>query len=171
MRKLRSLFLILAAWLIAGGASLAADFLAHPRGEEEVPPRDTHAQGAAIFELSEDGQSLHFRLIVGNIDNVVAAHLHRAPVGVNGGIVVNLFLGGVAGGGRSNGILAEGDITAADLIGDLAGAPLETLLSDIAAGNIYLNVHTNDGVDPPNTGPGDFPPGEIRGQVRVVEDD
>jgi hypothetical protein len=27
-------------------------------------------------------------------------------------------------------------------------------------------VHTNDGVAPPNTGPGDFPGGEIRGQVR-----
>jgi hypothetical protein len=27
-------------------------------------------------------------------------------------------------------------------------------------------VHTNDGVAPPDTGPGDFPGGEIRGQVR-----
>jgi hypothetical protein len=26
-------------------------------------------------------------------------------------------------------------------------------------------VHTNDGVDGPNTGPGDFPGGEIRGQL------
>jgi hypothetical protein len=26
-------------------------------------------------------------------------------------------------------------------------------------------VHTNDGVAPTNTGPGDFPGGEIRGQV------
>ena len=33
------------------------------------------------------------------------------------------------------------------------------------SGNAYVNVHTNDGVDPPNTGPGDFPGGEIRGQV------
>jgi hypothetical protein len=27
-------------------------------------------------------------------------------------------------------------------------------------------VHTNDGVPPINTGPGDFPGGEIRGQIR-----
>jgi hypothetical protein len=27
-------------------------------------------------------------------------------------------------------------------------------------------VHTNDGVAPPDTGPGDFPGGEIRGQIR-----
>jgi len=34
------------------------------------------------------------------------------------------------------------------------------------AGNTYVNVHTNDGVAPTNTGPGDFPGGEIRGQIR-----
>jgi hypothetical protein len=33
------------------------------------------------------------------------------------------------------------------------------------AGNAYVNVHTNDGVDPTNTGAGDFPGGEIRGQI------
>jgi hypothetical protein len=30
-------------------------------------------------------------------------------------------------------------------------------------GNAYVNVHTNDGVGAVNTGPGDFPGGEIRG--------
>ena len=32
-------------------------------------------------------------------------------------------------------------------------------------GNAYVNVHTNDGIAPVNTGAGDFPGGEIRGQV------
>jgi hypothetical protein len=35
----------------------------------------------------------------------------------------------------------------------------------IEAGDAYVNVHTNDGVAPTNTGPGDFPGGEIRGQL------
>jgi hypothetical protein len=35
----------------------------------------------------------------------------------------------------------------------------------IESGNTYVNVHTNDGIAPANTGPGDFPGGEIRGQV------
>jgi hypothetical protein len=35
-------------------------------------------------------------------------------------------------------------------------------------GNTYVNVHTNDGVAPANTGPGDFQSGEIRGQVRPI---
>src|SRR5207249_402096 len=40
-----------------------------------------------------------------------------------------------------------------------------------ASGNAYVNVHTNDGMAPPNSGPGDFPGGEIRGQLRVVGED
>jgi hypothetical protein len=35
----------------------------------------------------------------------------------------------------------------------------------MCAGNTYVNVHTDDGVAPPNTGQGDMASGEIRGQV------
>jgi hypothetical protein len=37
-----------------------------------------------------------------------------------------------------------------------------TALND---GDAYVNIHTNDGVDGINTGPGDFPGGEIRADV------
>jgi hypothetical protein len=43
--------------------------------------------------------------------------------------------------------------------------PLSALVDAMRAGNTYVNVHTNDGVDPVNTGPGDFPGGEIRNQI------
>lgn len=69
-------------------------------------------------------------------------------------------------GGRTDGVLATGTITAADLVGPLAGQPLSALIDAINAGNTYVNVHTNDGAAPTNTGPGDFPRGEVRGQVR-----
>ena len=49
---------------------------------------------------------------------------------------------------------------------DLAGHPLSDLIDALRLGNAYVNVHTNDGVAPTNTGPGDFPGGEIRGQFR-----
>jgi len=39
------------------------------------------------------------------------------------------------------------------------------LITAIRDGLTYVNVHTNDGVGAPNTGPGDFPGGEIRGQL------
>jgi hypothetical protein len=62
-------------------------------------------------------------------------------------------------------VIAEGTFTAANLVGPLAGHPLSELLDAIASGNAYVNIHTNDGVDGTNTGPGDFPGGEIRGQL------
>jgi len=37
------------------------------------------------------------------------------------------------------------------------------LMNAIESGNAYVNVHTNDGIAPTNTGPGDYPGGEIRG--------
>jgi hypothetical protein len=45
-------------------------------------------------------------------------------------------------------------------------ADLEELLEQVRAGSAYLNVHTNDGVEPPNSGPGDYRLGEIRGQIK-----
>jgi hypothetical protein len=141
------------------------NFRAHLSGGEEVPARDTRAQGQAIFQLSKDGTQLHYKLIVANIENVVQAHIHVGPAGVNGPVVAFLYGLVPAGGGRTDGVLAEGTITAADLVGPLAGQPLSVLIDTIRAGNAYVNVHTDDGVPPPNTGPGDFPGGEVRGQI------
>ena len=140
-------------------------------GGEEVPARSTLARGNAIFQLNAEGTELSYKLIVANIDNAFMAHIHMAPIGVNGGIVVWLFPSTTPNaplppnGGRLDGVIAEGTITAQDLIGTLAGQPLSALIAALSNGNAYVNVHTSDGVDPPNTGPGDFPGGEIRGQV------
>ena len=146
---------------------MAADFVAAPlSGSEEVPARDTKARGNASFELSDDGLTLSFKLIVANIDNVVASHIHIGPPGTNGPVVFFLYGSVAPGGGPSNGVLAQGVGTAANLVGPLAGRPLSDLIAAMNAGNAYVNVHTNDGVDPTNTGPGDFPGGEIRAQIR-----
>ncbi|MGH2765044.1 MAG: CHRD domain-containing protein, partial [Actinomycetota bacterium] len=64
-----------------------------------------------------------------------------------------------------DGVLATGTITDEDLVGPLAGQPLSALVEEIEAGNAYVNVHTDDGVGDANTGPGDLPGGEIRGQL------
>jgi hypothetical protein len=156
--------------LLSSAVALAAsrNFRTHLNGRNEVPVRATNAQGQVILKLDEDGSRLHYKLNVANIENVFQAHLHMAPVGENGPIVAWLYPSAppaVPIPGRTQGTLAEGAITADDLMGPLAGQSLEALLEAIAAGNIYANVHTNDFVDPPNTGPGDFPGGEIRGQV------
>jgi hypothetical protein len=142
--------------------------------DEEVMPtgvvNTSNARGNAIFQLSEDGTELSYKLIVANIDNAFMAHIHRGPAGTNAPIVVWLFPStavapGPLGAGRLDGVIAEGTITAANFIGPLAGQPMSALVASITSGNAYVNVHTNDGVSPTNTGPGDFPGGEIRGQL------
>jgi hypothetical protein len=141
---------------------------------EEVMPagviNTSNARGNAIFQLSADGTSLSYQLVVANIENVFQAHIHRAPAGSNGGIVVWLFPStaptpGPKGQGRVDGVIAEGTITAANLVGALAGHPLSDLVALLQNGGAYVNAHTDDGDATPNEGPGDYPGGELRGQV------
>ena len=137
MNKIRRL--LLAAVLIASLAitvTAFADslsFTTHLSGDQEVMPvgvvNNSLAQGQATFKLSADGTVLHYKLIAANIQNAFMAHIHLAPAGSNGGVVVWLFPSttpgapGPLGAGRMNGVLAEGDITSADLVGALAGQP------------------------------------------------
>jgi hypothetical protein len=118
--------------------------------------------------VNKDGTELRFKLIVANIENVFAAHIHCGSPGMNGPVGVTLFMG-APGGGRVDGVLAQGTIITPDP-GDPGNAchwdALDDVLAAMRSGNTYTNVHTNDGVAPTNTGPGDFPGGEIRGQIR-----
>jgi hypothetical protein len=168
MRKLVALTAGLALFAVVGlaVAGVNLNFGAHGKGANEVPARDSNGQAEAIFHLSDDGTQLEYKLNAANIENVVQAHIHLAAEGVNGPIVAFLYGPVAAGGGRTDGVLAEGTITAANLIGPLAGHPLSDLVAAINSGDAYVNLHTNDGVDGVNTGPGDFPGGEIRGQIK-----
>jgi hypothetical protein len=149
--------------------SAAKNFGTHLKGDEEVPERACPGQGEATYQLSEDGLQLSYKLIASNINNVVAAHIHIGPLGVNGPVVLFLFGSPPVppGGGRQSGVLGQGTATAANLVGPLTGQPLSALVANMRSGNAYTNVHTNDGVAPTNTGCGDFPGGEIRGQIEV----
>ena len=138
-------------------ASPNRNFTTHLVGDQQNPPVQTLAQGQAILQLSKDGQTLHYKLIAANIENIQQAHIHLGPKGVNGPIVVWLYPASpplLLIPGRFDGVLAEGDITAANLIGLLAGHPLSDLLNAMETGNAYVNIHTVQN-----------PGGEIRGQI------
>lgn len=168
IRRLISIFgvaLVAFAMAAPAQADLNRNFGAHLSGSEEVPVRDTQATGQAVFQLSKDQEELRFKLIVANIENVVASHIHVGPAGTNGPVVAFLFGPVPAGGGGVNGVLSTGTITSDDLVGPLAGMELADLVDEMRSGNTYVNVHTDDGVAPTDTGPGDFPGGEIRGQI------
>jgi hypothetical protein len=159
--------------LVAVGVAVAGvnrNWSTHAKGSLEVPARDTSAQAQAIFHLSPDGTELQYKLIAANIENVFMAHIHINRPGLNGPIAVWLYpstatVPGPTDSGRVDGVIAEGTITASNLVGPLALQPLSALVTALDTGNAYVNVHTSDGVAPPDTGPGDFPGGEVRGDV------
>jgi hypothetical protein len=171
---------------IAAGSASAADakpstgvpknWVAHLLAANEVvpvgtPPRESPAQGQVKFQLSADGLTLNWQLIASNIDNVFMAHIHCCADTANNAPVVLWLFAQPANPqplilGPQNGLLSSGEATAANLVGSLAGQPLSALIAQMDAGMTYTNVHTNDGITPTNTGPGDFPGGEVRGQNR-----
>lgn len=123
-------------------------FKAHLSGDQEVLPVDTDATGQTIFKLSKDRSMLSYKLIVANIENVAAAHIHIGARGSNGGVVVTLYSGLIEG--RTSGVLAEGTITDENI----SGLSLEELYNFMLEEGAYVNVHTSQ-----NRG------GEIRGQI------
>jgi hypothetical protein len=171
--KTRLRYLIVAFALVAALSTMAAtdtrNYRAHLNGDGAGV--ETLAQGEAIFQFNEDGTELHYKLIVANIDNLWMAHIHLSPTpGANGPIIVWLYPDAppppaASIEGRFQGVLAEGTVTDADLVGLMAGKTLADLKQAMDDGLTYVNVHTNDFVDPPNTGPGDFPGGEVRGTI------
>jgi hypothetical protein len=164
----RAIVLALMGGLLVGvlGSTVSASpitFRSLLSGRDEVPARDTPARGVATFRLDGEATELGFRLVVANIENVFAAHIHCGVAGVSGPIGVTLFMG-APGGGRTDGVLAAGTVTAPDPGNGCGWLDLDDVITALESGDTYVNVHTNDGVEPPNTGPGDFPGGEIRGQ-------
>ncbi|HCY42609.1 MAG TPA: CHRD domain protein [Prolixibacteraceae bacterium] len=140
--------------LVLKKGKVVQNFTAHLSGDQEVPPRETLATGQAIFQLSKDGTELSYKLIVADLEDVTASHIHLGLPGVSGGVVVPLYISGLIS-GTSNGILAEGVIKNENLTGALKDKTLNDLIANINNGNAYVNVHSK-------LSPG----GEIRGQIK-----
>ena len=143
-------------------------------GDEEVPARGTSAVGIAIFKEQKDGPLVDFHLVTSKIFNVHQSHIHCGAFGVNGPVRMWLYpVIGPTGAalvhpnqlGPQAGELARGTFDPTGVT-----CPDGTALIDaMRAGLAYVNVHTTDGDATPNTGPGDFPGGEIRGQLNRRE--
>jgi len=122
---------------------------------------DSPATGRASFDPSPDGSSISYRLEVQGIQNVTMAHIHVSSVpGGNGSPAVWLYPAAPPAKlipGEFTGLLAEGQITAANLVGPLTGLTLADLLTATKENRAYVNVHTEQ-----------FPAGAIRGAVEAA---
>lgn len=170
MKTLYLLSVVVLSSLLAVSTAFAIppdskNFVSPLSGGEEVPARDTNARGNATLQLNPEGTELSYMLTVANIENVFAAHIHCGAAGVAGPVGVTLFMGPV-GGGRVDGVLAQGVITAPDAGNGCGWTDLAMVIAGLRSGDAYVNVHTSDGLAPADSGPGDFPAGEIRGQIK-----
>jgi len=109
-------------------------------GANEVPgPGDPDGTGTATIRMERGGGMICFSLAASNITlPATAAHIHAAPKGVAGAVVVPLTAPDASG--KSHGCVAV-DRT---LVSAILDHPSE----------YYVNVHTSD-----------FPAGAIRGQL------
>jgi hypothetical protein len=155
-----------AASLKADGDFGGPEFEAALIGAEEVPAVDTATFGEFEIKFNADFTAAGFEVKVFNGDNITQAHLHCAPRGVNGPVIVFLF-GNVPGGFDVDGELAEFTMTDANIAAVNANcmasigrtiANLADLADAAADGLIYANVHSVA-----------HPGGEVRGQL--VPDD
>ncbi len=147
-RSLAVLVIGVVAALVVAGVATAADagrpFSTPLTGAEEAPnPGDANATGQSDITLNQGLNQVCFDLSWADVDGeVFAAHIHVAPAGVAGPIVVTLFTGSFAGTDSASGCAENVD---PELI--------KAIRQDPSA--YYVNVHSR-----PN-----FPGGAIRGQL------
>lgn len=126
---------------IRGQVKLESDFpyRAAMTGAQEVPAVATAALGQGVFNLSLDKKKLMYWVTTDGLSGSIGgAHLHTGAMGTNGGVSVDL----------TSSIMGNSIVGIMDVSG-IAG-----FTDDLAAGNVYLNVHTTAN-----------PNGEIRGQL------
>jgi hypothetical protein len=153
-RFVKALVLLGAACALATNAAADEVFKADLSGDQEVPAVATAAKGKAIFRLDKSETSLEIQLRVEDGIGITQAHIHCAPAGVNGAVVV--FLAGLhAAGLEVNGKwISSAFLTDASIVNAACGATIAELAESMRTGNTYVNVHSLT-----------FPGGEVRGQI------
>jgi hypothetical protein len=139
-------------------------------GAQEVPPVATSATGTATLNINEEQTQIAFTLNVSTaLPNIREAHIHIAPAGANGPIVLDFCTTNLATPPANVPLPPTCPTAPFTLTGSLTAANLRTITPAIQAagvnsfadavrqildGNAYANVHTTA-----------FPSGEIRGQL------
>ena len=107
----------------------------------------TQGKGTATFEKGKDGNSVHYKVDVDNVNDVTAAHVHMVgDLGYPRDILVGLYpVKGQAPSPREgafSGTLAEGEITADQFVGPMKHETLKDLLKMLKEGRAGVMVDT-----------------------------
>ena len=151
----RSVCLAFAALgLVLIGAPSRADFVvtANLTGAQETPPNVSSATGSTTFTYETAADTLAYTVsFTGLSSPAIASHIHIGPTGTPGPVILPLILIPATTSGMFTGTLtAVGFSPQPDAgINTFADA-----IHAIQSGDTYLDIHT-----------GDFPGGEIRGQL------
>ena len=121
-----------------------ADFAATLERAQQNPPIPVSG-GTGTFTLTFGPTQLAYEIRVEGIPTVAASHFHNAPAGENGGVAR-----GIEGALDGDVWVSSGTWSADEVDSPLTPA----LVSELLAGNIYVNIHTAD-----------YGGGEVRGQV------
>jgi hypothetical protein len=148
MKKNKFLYIALTAMATLALASVAAAANAGGRplsteltGAAEVPVSgDPDGSGSASLTLNPGLEQVCWEIQVADVAPITAAHIHEAPAGVAGGVVVPLFPPLPDADGFSSGCISADR----DLILDIIQNPEE----------YYVNVHNAE-----------YPAGALRGQL------
>ncbi len=141
--------------------------------QQEVPANDSEGRSNARISFNRDFSSARVRVTFRQLQGgVTRLHLHCNVAGANGPVALglidtlnpandnsdNILLSGH----RISGTITNADFPTVDPCPDVVGRPINNLVSlaaAIDAGLVYWNLHT--------TAVG---PGELRGQVRPLDD-
>ena len=145
MRRRSSILLVLAAGLLLAsivtattGSTAGRPLHATMTGPVEVPPGDPDGTGTASFTFNPGRGRVCFELEVQNIAPATLAHIHVAPPGEAGPIVVPLT--------------PPTDGSSSGCVEGVDPALINAIKKD--PGAYYVNVHNAE-----------YPPGAVRGQL------
>ena len=129
-------------------------FKATLSGDQEVPPVITNTSGRVFFTLNKEQTEIEIQLHLDEGVRITQAHIHCAPAGVNGPVVV--FLAGLHAAGLDidGKWVSNAKITDTSIVNTACGATVSALAVSMRAGTTYANVHSVS-----------HPAGVVRGQI------
>lgn len=147
-----------------GDANIVDEFFIATLSGGQMRPDTVSTDASCIGSLRAKGKNLKYKVKCFNIEGITQVHLHLGFAQSGGPVGAFLFPIGDPTGPvngiirRDNGDKSAGTLREDQLLNELSGGPVSVLVERMRIDQAYLVVHTES-----------HPPGEVRGQITVVE--